>query len=78
VLRSYVGAAYGLLAPRQTSPEFLASISGHERFSNSDRSLLAGFLEHCDLIKFAHVEADSSDSEKLLESAVAFAQGGMP
>ena len=76
VLRAYIGAAYGLHAPRQTSPEFLASISGYSKFSDADRSLLAGFLERCDLIKFAHIDADASDSEKLLESAVAFVQGG--
>jgi hypothetical protein len=77
VLRTYVGAAYGLHAPRQTSPEFLAAISSYEKFSDADRTLLAGFLERCDLIKFARVDADASDSEKLLESAVAFAQGGL-
>jgi hypothetical protein len=78
VLRAYVGAAYGLHAPRQTSPEFLASISGYEKFTDADRSLLAGFLERCDLIKFAHVDADATDSERLLESAVGFVQGGLP
>jgi len=77
VLRAYVGAAYGLHAPRQTSPEFLAAISGYEKFTNADRSLLSGFLEGCDLIKFARVDADATDSEKLLGSAVAFAQGGL-
>jgi hypothetical protein len=77
VLRTYVGAAYGLHAPRQTSPEFLAAISGYSKFSDADRTLLAGFLERCDLIKFAHVDADATDSEKLLESALAFAQGGL-
>lgn len=76
VLRAYIGAAYGLHAPRQTSPEFLASISDYANFSDADRTLLADFLEHCDMIKFAHVEADASDSEKLLGSAVAFVQGG--
>jgi len=78
VLRTYVGAAYGLHAPRQTSPEFLAAISGYAKFTDADRSLLAGFLGHCDLIKFAHIEADATDSGKLLESAVAFARGGRP
>jgi Domain of unknown function (DUF4381) len=77
VLRAYVGAAYQLHAPRQTSPEFLAAISGYSKFSDADRSLLASFLERCDLIKFAHVDADATDSEKLLESALAFAQGGL-
>jgi len=76
VLRAYIGAAYGLHARRQTSPEFLAAISSHPNFSDADRSLLGSFLERCDLIKFAHVDADAGDSEKLLERALAFAQGG--
>jgi Domain of unknown function (DUF4381) len=77
VLRTYVSAAYGLHAGRQTSPEFLAVISGHAKFSDADRSLLASFLERCDLIKFAHVDADAGDSGTLLERALAFAQGGV-
>ena len=76
VLRTYVGAAYRLHAPQQTSPEFLAAISGSPRFSDSDRKLLAGFLELCDLIKFARIDASSGDSARLLESAQAFVRGG--
>lgn len=76
VLRSYVGAAYGLHAPQQTTPEFLAAISGSPKFHDSDRKLLAEFLESCDLIKFARVRADSSDSLRLLDSAFAFVRGG--
>ncbi len=76
VLRTYVGAAYRLHAPQQTSPEFLAAISDSPKFSDSDRKLLAEFLEHCDLIKFARIRADSSDSLRLLDSAFAFVRGG--
>ncbi|MGB8166764.1 MAG: DUF4381 family protein [Chthoniobacteraceae bacterium] len=76
VLRTYVGAAYRLHATQQTSPEFLAEISGSPKFSDSDRKLLAGFLEHCDLIKFARIHADAGDSLRLLDSAFAFVRGG--
>jgi hypothetical protein len=76
VLRTYVGAAYRLHAPQQTSPEFLAAISSSPKFSNFDRKLLAEFLEHCDLIKFARIDADAGDSARLLESAFAFVRGG--
>ncbi len=75
VLRRFVGGHFGLHATRQTSPEFLAAIGGTPRFSDDDRVLLASFLEKCDMIKFAHVEADSEDSRELLGSAVAFVQG---
>ena len=76
VLRTYIGAQFRLHAREQTSPEFLATISNSQKFSDADRTLLAGFLEHCDMIKFARIDATADDSAKLLESAVAFVQGG--
>jgi hypothetical protein len=76
VLRTYIGAEYHLHAPQQTSPEFLAAISGSPKFSDADRTLLATFLDRCDLIKFARIDASSDDSARLLESAISFVQGG--
>jgi len=75
VLRTFVEAQYGLRATHQTSPEFLASLSGSKEFSEKDKDLLTQFLERCDLIKFAHIEASSTDSAILHERAVAFVQG---
>lgn len=77
VLRTFVGnAKFRLPATRQTSPEFLAAISGSELFTESDRSLLRHFLEKCDMIKFARLQATSADNSELVESALAFVQGG--
>ncbi len=76
VLRTYIGAAFRLHAPQQTSPEFLAAIANSPQFSDGDRRLLAEFLGHCDLIKFARIDASTADSARLLESAMAFARGG--
>ena len=76
VLRTYIGAAYRLHATQQTSPEFLAAISNSPRFSDGDRKLLAEFLETCDMIKFARIDASVGDSARLLESAQAFVLGG--
>jgi hypothetical protein len=45
-------------------------------FSESDRSLLGHFLEKCDMIKFARMQATSADNSELVESALAFVQGG--
>ncbi len=78
VLRTYIGAQFGLHAREQTSPEFLAAITHANRFHESERSLLAVFLEKCDLIKFARIHATADDSATLLESAIAFVQGGRP
>lgn len=76
VLRSFIGGEYNLRAPQQTSPEFLAAIAHHSSFAEEDRQLLGRFLEKCDLLKFAHIDAGQEDSAALLASAAAFIQGG--
>lgn len=76
VLRSYIGAEYRLHAREQTSPEFLAAIAQSPKFYDADRQLLAEFLEHCDLLKFARIDATAEDSARLLQSAISFVQGG--
>ena len=52
------------------------AISGSPLFSTNDRTLLSRFLEKCDMIKFARVEATSADNTELVESALAFVRGG--
>jgi hypothetical protein len=77
VLRTFISdAKFRLPATKQTSPEFLAAISGSPMFTEGDRTLLGHFLEKCDLIKFARVQATSADNSELVESAMAFVQGG--
>jgi len=77
VLRTFISnARFRLPATRQTSPEFLAAISGSPLFSENDRALLARFLEKCDMIKFARVQATSVDNVELVENALAFVRGG--
>jgi hypothetical protein len=77
VLRTFISTAkFRLPATQQTSPEFLAAISGSPLFSENDRTLLGRFLEKCDMIKFARVQATSADNTELVESALAFVRGG--
>lgn len=75
ILRQYVSAQYHLHATEQTSPEFLADASRSPHFTGADKQLLADFLEHCDLIKFAHVNATTEDSRALLDQAVRYVKG---
>jgi len=75
ILRQYVTAQYKVRATEQTSPEFLAAAAKSPHFTGADKQLLANFLEHCDLIKFAHVDATAEDSRALLEQAVKFVKG---
>ena len=76
ILRQYVSAQYHLHATEQTSPEFLADAAKSPHFTGADKQLLADFLERCDLIKFARVEATVEESQALLDQAVRFVKGG--
>jgi hypothetical protein len=77
VLRTFISSAkFQLPATRLTSPEFLATIANSASFTESDRALLSRFLEKCDMIKFARMDATSADNTELVESALAFVQGG--
>jgi hypothetical protein len=76
VLRRYVSSEYRVHAVEQTSPEFLAAIAQSAKFSEAERQQLGDFLERCDLIKFARIDADSGDSERLIDSAFRFVEGG--
>ncbi len=78
VLRTYVSGQFALHATTQTSPEFLASIAESARFSEGDKALLATFLERCDMLKFARVEAHAEENSELLGAAAAFVQGARP
>jgi multisubunit Na+/H+ antiporter MnhC subunit len=75
ILRQYVSAQYHLHATEQTSQEFLAEAAKSPHFTGADKTLLAEFLERCDLIKFAHVDATQDDSRALLAQAVKFVKG---
>jgi len=76
ILRRYVVEQYQLPITRQTSVEFLEAIASARTFSKDERTLLGGFLNRCDLIKFARYEATTADSELLLEEAMRFVEGG--
>ena len=76
ILRRYVTEQYQLPLTRQTSVEFLTALARRSEFSEDDKSLLADFLNRCDLIKFARYEATTADSELLLEEAFRFVKGG--
>lgn len=76
VLRHFADGQFGLRAEKQTSPEFLASISQFDALTEDDRRLLADFLEQSDMIKFARIGGSEETNRALLESAAAFVQGG--
>jgi hypothetical protein len=76
ILRGYVTEQYNLPVTRQTSFEFLAALAAGSPFSAHETELLSDFLNRCDLIKFARLDATTADSRLLLEEAMSFVKGG--
>jgi hypothetical protein len=76
VLRRFLGEALGLAAPRQTTEEFLASLSGSLRFVEAEQVALSEFLHRSDYLKFANGEASTDQRLALIEAAESFVRGG--
>jgi len=53
ILRHYIEHRFDLRAPQRTTEEFLAELGNTDLLPAPDKQLLAEFLEHCDLVKFA-------------------------
>ena len=78
VLRVYIGGQFGLHPERQTSQEFLGSVSGSRAFTKTEHVLLADFLEGCDLLKFARADATLDRKQHLLSQAADFVESSAP
>jgi len=72
LLRSFIEARYGLGATRMTTDEFLSISKTHKALEPGECVLLTGFLELCDLAKFAGTQPQSAEREQLLDTAAAF------
>ena len=72
VLRVYVADEYRLQPLRQTSPEFLSAVAASHVFSRREHTLLGEFLEGCDGLKFARLEATPAGKRALLAQAGEF------
>ena len=73
VVRNYISARFGLVAPRRTTEEFLRELSldGQSPISGQGDHLRV-FLKSCDLAKFAGARLDASQRGELVESARTF------
>jgi hypothetical protein len=72
ILRRYIEGRFGLHAPEQTTEEFLEGLRGNERLNREYRSLLEGFLRHCDLVKFAEHRPEAEDIQNTFDSCKTF------
>jgi hypothetical protein len=72
VLRNYLEGQFAMPAPERTTEEFLSEISGHDLIKESLEELLSGFLQLCDLVKFADQPLGSGQMKELYDKAENF------
>ncbi len=73
VIRNYIEKRFEVIATQRTTEEFLQTLlqSSNEALVRH-RSLLAEFLQQCDLVKFAGASLATADLESLFQSARGF------
>jgi len=78
ILRHYIENRFGLHAPERTTEEFLAELTAADgpqagrTLEPRHKQLLAAFLTHCDLVKFAKHEPDKLEIQKTFDGCKGF------
>jgi hypothetical protein len=73
IVRNYIEARFQVWAARRTTEEFLHDLIGpSDALLASHQALLADFLHHCDLAKFARWILSIEEMENMLQSARTF------
>jgi hypothetical protein len=78
-VRTYLGQRFHTPSTRRTTEEFLRQMqadSGTPLSAHAD--LLRGFLEACDLVKFAHYQPGRAELEQVQQRAVSFVTATRP
>jgi hypothetical protein len=66
----YLEERFQLRAPDRTTEEFLQDLRRTTALDDTQKTALTGFLEHCDLVKFARFEPSEDVLRGLHESAL--------
>lgn len=69
-VRQYLEGRFGLRAPEQTTEEFLVGLTRRPLLDVRHQGPLVGFLEQCDLVKFAGWRPEAQELEGLEAAAV--------
>jgi hypothetical protein len=72
ILRHYIENRFGLRAPERTTEEFLAELGAGGALDAEHQPLLANFLKHCDLVKFAEHQPGVEDIQNTFDSCKNF------
>ena len=78
ILRYYIEDRFHLHAPEQTTPEFLAELSGSGYLDEGHERFLGAFLRHCDLVKFAQYVPTVNDMELRFTEVLRFVDDTVP
>ena len=68
--RTYLEERFQFRAPERTTEEFLRELGGTELLAGEQKESLGGFLESCDLVKFAKYEPGEPELLGLHHSAL--------
>jgi hypothetical protein len=78
-VRSYLGQRFHTPSTRRTTEEFLRQMQADTSTPLAEhRDLLRGFLESCDLVKFAHYQPGIEELEQVQQRAVSFVTATRP
>jgi len=69
-IRFYLEERFDFRAPERTTEEFLRELGGTDLLSSEQKESLGGFLESCDLVKFAKYEPREPELRELHSSAL--------
>jgi len=69
-VRGYLEGRFSIHAPDRTTDEFLEEARASSNLTPAQQDTLAGFLNQCDLAKFARDEPTRSDLERLYQGAL--------
>lgn len=76
--RTYLEERFDFHAPERTTEEFLRELAGSRLLLPDQKESLGGFLESCDLVKFAQYEPGEQDLRELHAAAVRLVEETMP
>ena len=78
ILRRYIEDRFGLRAPERTTEEFLLEAGTDLDVDEVRKKILADFLIHCDLVKFAALEPSPDDVKRTFNTAKDFIDATRP
>ncbi len=76
--RTYLEERFDFRAPERTTEEFLRELSGTDLLVKAQQESLGGFLESCDLVKFAKYEPGEPELRRLHGAAVRLVEETQP